>query len=207
MLKIIFSSLAVAICGFSVFSLPLESQARTCELKQEGESLSFLFKADGSPARPPTMREVFDGMNAEGSNLFEDLKFDEEKQSQALVFLQNDSDSPRYSINWARKPKATAGDPACVDKKLTGYECRVKQLKMRKTAELGTLPGGIQTSVVIQVPSTNKALVQRIGNGLGCERLLFANGQSFDTPADTSSAAPKKGKPLVLPAGAGSTAP
>lgn len=151
-------------------------RATDCEVKTE-DGYTQIFKGTGDSKRNPTMEEVFDGMNVEGSTLFKDLLFEEEKESQPLLYVEVDGKEPLY-YNFISVPKKGKKDDACSDKKITGYQCRLKELKSKYGKD--RFPGGLRTGVIIKIPEGDQPLMQRISKGLACTKVLLPSGAPLD---------------------------
>ncbi|CAN5582309.1 hypothetical protein BH10BDE1_BH10BDE1_35800 [soil metagenome] len=147
------------------------SHAEACEVTTD-DGYTRLFVGTGAAKRSPTMEEVFDGMNAKDSTLFEDLKFVSGRADQPRVYV----DVPKTPLyyDFRTLPSPAPNDSACKDKIQTGYDCRVNQLK--SLPEAHGLPKGIKTGISIAVPQNETVLLGRIAKNLGCDELYDASG-------------------------------
>lgn len=175
------------------------AHADGCEVTYD-DGYTRLFVGTGVARRSPTMEEVFDAMNVKNSPLFQDLKFVPGRSDQPRVYVEVPKTPLFYDIRTI--PSQKIGDPACEKPKkgeqpITGYDCRVKQLKENPAA--GGLPKGIKTGIAIAVPSRETALLTQISQSLGCDGLYNEDG---------SPAIKGKGKqvPLVSPGATGGAA-
>jgi hypothetical protein len=168
----------------ALFSLVIVSQtfvsvahADGCEVRYEdigGRDYARIYMGTGPTKRSATMEEVFDAMNVPGSTLFELLKFESGRTDQPLVYVEAPKEPIYY--NFKTKPSPALGDGSGCEKQITGYECRVKQLKKRK--DTSGLPKGIKTGIAIAVPSGESTLLKSISDSLGCKGLYKEDGTS-----------------------------
>ncbi len=169
--------------------------AQSCDSKIE-KGFIHIKKGTGAEARNPTLEELFDAFNST-KTLIGDLKWEEGRKHQPLLYIEVPGKEAVY-YDFQSVPKKGKGDPRCKDQKVTGYECRLEQL--RRDELTAGLPNGIKTGVQIRIPETDLDLVARVSRAFGCGEVLEESGQPVlpaqTSPPVTKSAAKKVGKPV-----------
>lgn len=172
---------AVAIFASS-FSSSFAAAGEVCDSKTVDGYVQIL-KNTGTNARSPSLEELFDAMNS-SKTLMNDLLWVEGRTNQPLVYIEVPGKPPVY-YNFRSIPKKGKGDPRCKDKTVTGYECRLNQL--RDDEETGGMPNGMKTGVQIKVPVADAELVARISNAFGCNEIVEESGNPVLPAAKLSS--------------------
>ncbi len=149
------------------------ASAGSCEMKIV-DGYVQITKGPGASKNSPTLKELFDTYNKD-FDFFNALRDVEGHQSPVYVNVVGGNGNP-VAYNFKTVPKKGVNDSACENRKITGYECRVRQLA--GNPKLGGLPEGLDSKVVLEIPENEATLLSQVTNAIGCDEMIEPNVQN-----------------------------